>query len=58
MRKIYCKQCNQELKGGFYNTPDGAFCSKCWKEKPKKEKDEALSDTLKGLAAIGSLFTK
>lgn len=55
IKVIKCKQCGTEIKGGFYNTPNGAFCSDCWKKKPKEVKDKALSDTLKGLTMLGKI---
>lgn len=58
MKIITCKQCKCELKGGFYNTPNGAFCSACWSKKSKKVKDKALADTLKGLSMLGKIISE
>ncbi len=58
MKIITCKQCNCELKGGFYNTPNGAFCSACWSKKSKEVKDKALADTLKGLSMLGKIISE
>lgn len=58
MKVIICKQCKCELKGGFYNTPNGTFCSDCWSKKSKKVKDKALADALKGLSMLGKIVTE
>lgn len=56
MKKIYCKGCKKELKGGFYNTPQGTFCSECWKSKSQKTRDKAFEETIRRLAFLGASF--
>ena len=58
MEIIRCKQCKKELKGGFYNTPNGIYCPDCWEKKPQEVKDKAFADRLKTLAIMGKNFTK
>ncbi|WP_195653819.1 hypothetical protein [Bacteroides cellulosilyticus] len=58
MKVIKCKQCGIEIKGGFYNTPNGVFCPDCWEKKPKEVKDKALSDVLKGMAMLGKMVSE
>lgn len=58
MKVIHCRQCKKEIKGGFYNTPNGVYCPDCWEKKPQEVRDKALADTLKKLAIIGRNFNK
>lgn len=53
---LKCCKCGSEIKGGYYNSPDGPHCCDCWEKKSKKYKDAALNDTLKGLATLGKLI--
>lgn len=50
---LKCCKCDKEIIGGFYNTPDGAYCCECWEQTPQRVKNKTLNETLKGLAYLG-----
>lgn len=52
---LRCKKCGKEIRGGFYNTPNGAYCCDCWSKTPQRIKDKALNEALKKLASVGNL---
>lgn len=54
---LRCKKCGEEIKGGFYNTPNGAYCCECWDKVPQQKKDKALAESLRKLAMAGSCIT-
>lgn len=54
---LKCKKCGKEIKGGFYNTPDGAYCCECWEKVPQQKKDKVLADALSKLAMAGYCIT-
>lgn len=55
-KEIKCCECGTKITGGFYNTPLGVYCCKCWGAKPKSAKALSFTDALIGLAAIGKIL--
>lgn len=57
MNKILkCKKCGKEIQGGFYNTPIGVYCCKCWDRVPQSKKDMAFFEAMANLAAKGKII--
>ena len=41
-----CRKCGEEISGGYYNTPDGIYCTECWEKETKEKKQELLRTAL------------
>lgn len=52
---LRCKKCGKEIQGGFYNTPNGAYCCECLDKIPQRTKDKAFNEAFKRLVSAGSL---